>query len=178
MSNPKKPIVIKIMTSGEGGVGKTSYLHSYMKDQYDPKLRLTIGVQFFRKRYDINGKIYEIVIWDLGGQDQFRFLLNNFILGIKGAFFMFDMTNLGSLNRIDNWLEILYRYKKVPILLIGTKFDLIKTDIEKINSVNRIAIEVKERYGFINYFYTSAKEEINIETSFEYFMDFLMEKID
>ena len=48
-SQPKQKIAYKIITAGDGGVGKTTLLHRYIEGQFLVDTKMTIGVGFFQK---------------------------------------------------------------------------------------------------------------------------------
>ncbi|GAH39257.1 unnamed protein product, partial [marine sediment metagenome] len=87
-----KPRVLKIITTGEGGVGKTTLLHRYVEGIFLADTKMTLGVEFFLKELDLDGNKILLQIWDFGGQERFRFLLQNYIMGAKGALLLFDLT--------------------------------------------------------------------------------------
>ena len=86
---PKK-FIMKILTAGEGGVGKTKLLHRYVEGKFSGETKMTIGVEFFLKEVMIDGQQCALQLWDFGGQERFRFLLENYVLGAKGALLLFD----------------------------------------------------------------------------------------
>ncbi|MBY8982818.1 MAG: hypothetical protein KGD57_07710, partial [Candidatus Lokiarchaeota archaeon] len=51
-----KPIILKVLTAGEGGVGKTTLLRRYVDGIFMADTRMTIGVEFFLKELIIEGK--------------------------------------------------------------------------------------------------------------------------
>ena len=96
----------KIITIGDGGVGKTTMLHRYKEGEFKDDTQMTYGVDFFVKELEIEGTKLLLQIWDLGGQDQFRFLHNERALGIKGGIFMFDLTRIDTLGMIEEWISL------------------------------------------------------------------------
>jgi GTP-binding nuclear protein Ran len=81
----------KIIAAGDGGVGKTTMFRKYITGQFDFETKMTIGVEIFNKDHVIeNGRIAALQLWDFGGQERFRFFLDNFVLGANGVFLMFD----------------------------------------------------------------------------------------
>jgi small GTP-binding protein len=117
--------VLKIMVAGEGGVGKTTLLLKYVSGVFHRDTSMTIGIQFHEKMMKYNGKEYKLQLWDLGGQDRFRFLLPSFTIGAKGALLLYDITCMASLDTLEEWANICRTHdKRIPILLCGTKVDL------------------------------------------------------
>ncbi|MBD3211622.1 MAG: GTP-binding protein [Candidatus Lokiarchaeota archaeon] len=159
-----KPIVLKVLTAGEGGVGKTTLLHRYVEGKFEANTKMTIGVEFFLKEVNIEGKNIMLQLWDFGGQERFRFLLKSYTSGAKGALLMFDLTRPLTLDRIGQWIEICRSDNdQLPILFLGTKNDL-KDEI----SVNEEYVEeLMEQYDLIDYLKISSKTGENVRKSFE-----------
>jgi len=165
--------VYKIITAGEGGVGKTTLLHRYIHDRFEVNLQMTIGVEFFKKNVESENGLYELVIWDFGGQEQFRKILNVYASGLNGALLMFDLSNIKrTLRNLDFWWTLLNRWGKVPIILIGTKHDIINE--KQYDLYKHLIDEARERYEFIDYIQTSSKTGLNIDEVF----NVLIEKIE
>jgi small GTP-binding protein len=164
----------KIVTAGEGAVGKTTFLHKYTTGNFVVDLKVTIGVEFFSKTLERDGKFYQIVIWDFGGQDQFRNLLKTYIKGTAGALFMIDLREVHrSLKNIEDWWNILNKDKDIPVILIGAKYDLIEQDSYKIQKTT--IDEVLEKYSFIDYKETSSKSGLNIGSCLDELLNKLIE---
>ncbi|MFX1383459.1 MAG: Rab family GTPase [Promethearchaeota archaeon] len=159
-----KQIVHKIVTAGEGGTGKTTLLHRYINDCFKSDLKMTIGVDFFVKTIihdDIN---HSLQIWDFGGQERFRFMMESYVMGAKGALLLIDLTRLGTLKHIDEWVQILRKFESnLPILLVGTKLDL----EDKISIDDDYALTFVEKYQFSGYLKISSKTGENVELTFD-----------
>ncbi len=82
----------KIVVGGDGGVGKTTLLHRFVTGSFEETTHMTIGVQFHNKELHIADFDVTLSVWDLGGQDRFRFILPSYVLGAKGALLLFDLT--------------------------------------------------------------------------------------
>ncbi|MFX1315340.1 MAG: GTP-binding protein [Promethearchaeota archaeon] len=158
-----KPIVLKVITAGEGGVGKTTLLHRYVEGKFLADTKLTIGVQFFLKELKINGQRVSLQLWDFGGQERFRFLLKNYVVGAKGALLMFDLTRPITLENLNQWVEICRdENSELPIIFLGTKLDL--TNLITVN--DEFAIFYKEKYNLFDYLKVSSKTGENVNLAF------------
>ncbi len=123
---PKPDNLLKIMVAGEGGVGKTTLLLKYVSGVFHRDTSMTLGIQFHFKKIINNGKEYELQLWDLGGQDRFRFLLSSFTIGARGALLLYDVTCMASLDSLEEWATLCRTHnRRIPILLCGTKVDLV-----------------------------------------------------
>jgi len=166
--------VFKILVSGDGAVGKTTLLRKYVDGTFDESSITTIGVDFFIKQV-----IYENVgyctlqIWDLGGQERFRHLLESFIMGAKGALLLFDLTKMPKIDNILSWVNMVRMHDfDLPIILVGTKLDL----EEFIAVEDESAKAIKNAFNMIEYVKTSSKTGTNVELVFDLMAQELMKK--
>ena len=169
-----KPIILKVLTAGEGGVGKTTLLRRYVDGIFMADTRMTIGVEFFLKELIIEGKNVALQLWDFGGQERFRFLLDAYAAGARGALVMFDLTRPLTLDRIDEWIRICRSgNSKVPILFLGTKMDL----DNDISVDDNYVSELIEKYNFLDYIKVSSKTGENVHKSFEMLSTEILKKL-
>jgi len=160
---PKK-FILKILTAGEGGVGKTTLLHRFVEGQFSAETKMTIGVEFFLKETQIDGQQCTLQLWDFGGQERFRFLLESYVLGAKGALLMFDLTRPFTLNNLEQWVNIVRRSDpNLPIIFLGTKNDL----TEEIMINDEYAQSVKDQFNLFEFLRISSKTGENVQESFE-----------
>ena len=167
-------IMIKIITTGEGQVGKTSFLYRYMTNSFSERTVNTIGVEFFGKLLKIEEVKCNAIIWDFGGQHQFRNFQDTYVKGANGAFFMFDLTREKTLIHIREWVTLIRKAGEIPLLLIGTK-----SDLKKRREVSDTTIKLLlDDYGFFAYVETSAKTGENINLGFELLVKKVLEVKD
>ena len=168
MTNPDPSQIraaFKIVTAGDGGVGKTTLLHRYVENEFIFDTKMTIGVGFFQKFVNVGElKNISLQLWDFGGEEHFRAFLDSYMLGAAGAILMFDLTRPKTLNKLDEWVSIIRKYdKNLPVMFLGGKLDL----TEFIGITDDIALEMKDKYEFLDYLRVSSKENHNIEKAFE-----------
>ncbi|NMC06091.1 MAG: GTP-binding protein, partial [Candidatus Lokiarchaeota archaeon] len=128
----------KIVVAGTGGVGKTTLLHRYIHHTFLEDSKLTVGVQFHTQELVRQGMRVNMVLWDLGGQKRFRFIQGDYIKGASAAFILFDMADPLTLeNARDEWISMIRRFTtaSIPIVLVGTKMDLVSEDMLRSTSV-------------------------------------------
>jgi small GTP-binding protein len=160
------PIVLpscKILVGGEGGVGKTSILYRYINNGFTANMQMTIGVQLHtRVVVRDDGTKANLVFWDLSGQERFRFMLQNYCGGASGAFILFDMYEVDTLGKIEEWFQLFKSHlpKGAPIILVGTKKDLLTP--EQVEQVNDAALQWCHYFGCDNYLPTSSKTGENV----------------
>jgi len=169
---PQK-FILKILTAGEGGVGKTTLLHRYVEGKFSANTRMTIGVEFFLKETEINGNQCTLQLWDFGGQERFRFLLESYVLGAKGAMLMFDLTRMSSLGNLEQWLNIVRKGDpNLPILFLGTKLDL----EDEIQVDDDYAQSFLNEYNLIDFLKISSKTGENVSQAFEILTKKILER--
>ncbi len=164
MNMSQKPIVLKVLTTGEGGVGKTTLIHKYVEGKFRIDTKMTIGVEFFTKYLTLDGRLIALQLWDFGGQQQFRFMLNAYAKGAKGALLMFDLTRYFTLKNLGEWADICRSWDPdIPILFLGTKADL----TEQLTVDDEYALEFKEKLKCFEFLKVSSKTGANVENAFE-----------
>ena len=156
---------IKVIVSGDGGVGKTSFLNRLINDSFDANNGLTKGVDFFSKDVQINGSEYNFVIWDFAGQRQFKRLLSDFVNGSFAAFILFDFSRFTTLEGVEEWINKLDKYGEIPIIILGSKNDVI--DLYEMKVFDDYISEIRRNHqNVIGYLKISSKTGFNIKEAF------------
>ena len=126
MSAVDEEAFFKIIIIGDGAVGKTSICTHITTKEFFSDYRLTVGCDFFIKKFYVNNVSVTLQIFDVGGQDHFARLRSAFAGGAKGIFLAFDITRRDSLFNLGDWLESVKDEldPQAPKVLIATKFDL------------------------------------------------------
>jgi small GTP-binding protein len=169
---PKK-FILKILTAGEGGVGKTTLLHRYVEGKFSAETKMTIGVEFFLKETVIDENQCTLQLWDFGGQERFRFLLESYVLGAKGALLMFDLTRMMSLENLQQWLNIVRKGDpNLPVLFVGTKLDL----VDEIQVDDDYANSFLKEFNLLGFLKISSKTGENVAEAFNYLTRTILEK--
>ena len=129
---------LKLILAGDGGVGKTTLVYKLIGKAQITKMTRGVEIETLTVKTE-DDKAIKVVCWDLGGQPQFRFFLEDFLGGADLALFVFDLTRYSSLRNLENdWVPMFQ--KEVPALkravIIGNKLDLGQTiDDEEIERV-------------------------------------------
>ncbi|MFX0056862.1 MAG: Rab family GTPase [Candidatus Hodarchaeota archaeon] len=169
---PKK-FILKILTAGEGGVGKTTLLHRFVEGRFSAETKMTIGVEFFLKELDVNDHHCTLQLWDFGGQERFRFLLESYVLGAKGALLMFDLTRPMTLENLEQWINICRKNDpNLPILFLGTKKDL----VDEITVDDNFALSFKDQFNLFDYLRVSSKSGENVQNAFNMITKKILER--
>ncbi len=155
-----KKFFFKTIIAGEGGVGKTTLLHQYIRGEFRPEVQSTIGSNFFVKYVKIPqaNNIITLQIWDLAGQARFRWVRQAFYKGTRGIVYMFDLTHYESFEKLNFWKEEIESTVGIqPSILVGNKLDLLETEIRgvpldesntlKANLVSCAYVETSAKFG-------------------------------
>ena len=166
-------VVLKILTGGDGGVGKTTLLHRYINNRFLFDTKMTLGVEIFTKAVQIEDIYVMLQLWDFGGQQQFRFMLDSYVMGAKGAIIMFDLTRPTTIGSLDEWINLVSKeYPKMPIMLVGGKADLFGDRMVKDDFLD----DIRSKYNFLEYLKTSAKTGDNVDKTFEILTEAIVKK--
>ena len=154
---------LKIMVLGESMVGKTSLITRYTNDKFGGRYLCTVGIDFQKKKIEKNGKRVLLQIWDTAGQERFRNVTKNYFHTSQGFVLAYDINNKESFEKVQFWIEEIKANseEKIKCILIGTKCDLDKREVSEEEGQN-----LGEQYGY-KFLETSAKENINIDETFE-----------
>jgi small GTP-binding protein len=157
-------------------VGKTSFTKRYCYNIFNPSERLTIGVDFHVKLIELHDKRIKLQIWDIGGEERFRFLLPTYCLGANAAFLLYDITRPQTLDNINEWTNIVHQKAgNVPIMLVGSKIDLGK---EQRKISREFGIQIAEKNKMASFAEISSKTGQNVTKTFEVLTELTLEKTE
>jgi Ras-related protein Rab-11A len=168
--------VFKVILIGPGAVGKTSLLHRFVEDKFSFRYKLTIGADFLSKVIQKNDDTVKLQIWDIGGQERYKFLRSSFFDGANGALIVFDLSRWHTFEDLDDWLTDLREYAgaNTPFAVIGNKVDLIDKRDELYERENAEVFAKKEDTFYIE---TSAKTGEKVEKAFLNLMEKMIKNI-
>ena len=165
--------VIPINVLGATNVGKTSLIQQYTNQYYETNTLSTIGYEFKMKnikiKIDNEEKNLKLKIWDTSGQEIY---FEQALISLKnclGALIIYDITDKKTFDNVDNWIDNIYNVKdkkKFPLILIGNKIDLKDERIISFDEGKNKA----SNYN-IDFYESSAKENIYVEESFQHLID-------
>jgi len=164
----------KILLLGDASVGKTSFTKRYCYNIFNPSERLTIGVDFHVKTIELNEKRIKLQLWDVGGEERFRFLLPTYCLGANAAFLLYDITRPNTLDNISEWITIVkQKAGPIPIMLVGSKLDLEKSQ----RQIERdYGIQIAEKNDMASFVEISAKDNVNVDDAFKVLSELTLER--
>lgn len=114
----------KVILFGDSNAGKEQLVQRFLTNLFKSDIKMTIGVDFEVKSLVVADKKIKLHIWDVGGEERFRFLLPTYVRGANGALFIYDVSNSSTLAHIDDWFlvakrEIKSEREEFPILVVG-----------------------------------------------------------
>lgn len=168
---------LKIIVAGAGGVGKTTLVHRFLSGQF-LKFSMTIGVSFQTHTITLeDDKTAKLIIWDLGGQERFRQMsvFESYCIGAHGIILALDLTSaVRTLQELSIWADIVRKgAPNAPIVLIGTKSDLIIDDFDLPQDLLDLFIQETNIQGF---FETSSLTGKNVQETFIHLVDLILKQ--
>ena len=154
---------IKVMLLGESQTGKTSFIQRYVKNNFSLGYITTVGIDFQVKILTSNDKNIKLQIWDTAGQERFKNITKNYFQSSDGFIVAYDITSRNSFVNVSTWLKEITNNapEDTKKILIGTKCDLTNREVSTEEGQN-LASENK-----MQFFETSAKNDINVKETFE-----------
>jgi small GTP-binding protein len=163
-----KKLKTKVCLVGQQGVGKTSLVRRFVRDEFDDRYISTLGVKTSKKEMTVpllgKGSLdVHLAIWDFMGQEGFRDLLKEaYFTGARGILAVADLTRRPSLEALGPWIETVRSVAgNIPLVLAMNKSDLSDHAVYPADEVAQFATT----YG-APYLLTSAKTSSNVEAAF------------
>jgi small GTP-binding protein len=155
--------LLKIILTGESGVGKTNFLSQFVRQNFNANAKTTIGVECATKTFQVNGQTVKAQIWDTAGQERFRAITSTYYHGAHGVLVLYDITNSLSFSQVPRWLAELDKYGEQDVvkMLIGNKADLEESRSVTLAEAQKLA--EKEHLLFME---ASAKTAANVNEAF------------
>jgi len=136
---------VKIITIGDGGVGKTSILVTYSTENFPTKHVPTV-FDNFEDDVVVEGEKIVMELWDTAGQEEYD-RLRPICYKDCGCFIIcYSINNLDSLKNIRRkWIPEIEKFcPGVPFIIVGTKRDLRGTehDLVPFDDAKKMVAEV------------------------------------
>ncbi|KAL8224141.1 hypothetical protein R6Q57_019616 [Mikania cordata] len=160
-----KNLRVKLVLLGDSGVGKTCIVLRFVRGQFDPTSKVTVGASFLSQTIALqDSTTVKFEIWDTAGQERYAALAPLYYRGAAVAIIAYDITNPDSFHKAQHWVKELQKHGSPDIVLalVGNKADL--QDKRKVSVQDGIDFAEKNRMFFIE---TSAKTADNINQLFE-----------
>lgn len=115
----------KIVTLGDGRVGKTSLIMKFVDKTFEESTSPTINASYLEKEVLVNNTSVRLLIWDTAGQERYKALAPNYYRQAKGAILVYDITDKSSFDRVKHWVKELTSQadKNINIIIAANKSD-------------------------------------------------------
>jgi small GTP-binding protein len=170
----------KIVLTGDSFVGKTTIRKRAMGEHFAEEYISTVGADFSSYKLKLGDLTIGFQVWDLAGQDKYKYIRSSFYGGATGCFLVFDVTNPKSMKNLSSWVDEAIRYSNGTIeifIICANKIDL--------KSRREITREMGEKYAQAlressglqcEYIETSALTGENIDVAFDMMAKCLLER--
>ena len=123
---------IKVILLGDCGVGKTNIISRYINDEFKDSILSTSGANYVVKSIDLDGKNYQLNIWDTAGQEAYRSVTKMFIQDSQILILCYSIIEHKTFEDLDFWYNLAIEIvgKDIILGIAGNKSDLF--EIEKV----------------------------------------------
>nr|ABD65430.1 Rab3 [Suberites domuncula] len=172
--DPNFDYMYKVLIVGNSGVGKTAFLVRYCDDTFSPSFVATVGIDFKVKSLFRQDKRIKLQIWDTAGQERYRTITTAYYRGAMGFILMFDLTNEESFLAVKGWSSTIkdMSWENSQMVLVGNKSDLTESRVIS----KEQGLDLAQSLG-VDYYETSAKDDLNVKQTFETLVDLISEKM-
>ena len=156
--NENNILNFKIITVGDGSVGKTSIIRRLVYNNFLENTLNTVGMNMAHYKITLqNNKIINLTIVDTAGQERYKSLGKKYFANADGILFVFAHDNLESFENIKDWMKIFEESSSsridIPKFLVGNKNDL-ESEVDE-----NLIDEFLNKNKSFKYKSTSAKKE-------------------
>ncbi|RDD37598.1 Ras-related protein Rab-32 [Trichoplax sp. H2] len=179
-STEKKEHLFKIIVVGSKFTGKTSIIRRYVHQYFSENYKATIGVDFALKVINWDAEtVIKLQLWDIAGQDNYEKMTRVYFKDAVGAVVVYDITDTKTFESTKKWKDdvdnkvFLPDGSTVPVVLLANKCD--KAKIGDHNDPEYLDKFIQDN-GYIKWFETSAKTNVNIDKAFRSLVEEIYEK--
>jgi len=125
--------LIKVVLTGDSGVGKTCLMVRFVKDEFESSTKATIGMDFCTRNLNVDvlqaseSSVVQkltVQVWDTAGQEQFQSLTSTYYRKAGGVMIMYDATNRKSFESLPRWIKDVDDHSEgVVKMIVATKAD-------------------------------------------------------
>ena len=151
-------ITIKILIVGEPGVGKSNFISRFIDNKFMSTNLSTVCFNSNYKTLNFGNKNIIVQLWDSAGKFAYKSITQSLFNRVHGIIILYDITNLNSFLKVENWIKIIEQEnKKLIYEIAGNKCDLEDLRNVDINEGKNLGNKYR-----VNFYEVSAKKNINI----------------
>ncbi|RVW74173.1 Ras-related protein RABF1 [Vitis vinifera] len=101
-----KNLRVKLVLLGDSGVGKSCIVLRFVRGQFDPTSKVTVGASFLSQTIALqDSTTVKFEIWDTAGQERYAALAPLYYRGAAVAVVVYDITSPESFNKAQYWVK-------------------------------------------------------------------------
>lgn len=153
----------KVCLLGDFGVGKTSLVQRFVKNEFSEKYLTTVGVKMDTKLISVNNELnVKLIIWDIAGENSLNKVSQTYLRGAAGILLVVDGTRSHTLDcALNIKRDVLELLGDIPFVILINKADLSASQWEITDShIEQLAAQQEQ------VFFTSAKTGAQVEEAF------------
>ncbi|KAJ6720237.1 DRAB5-RELATED [Salix viminalis] len=106
----------QLVLLGDSGVGKSCIVLRFVRGQFDPTSKVTIGASFLSQTIALqDSTTVKFEIWDTAGQERYAALAPLYYRGAAIAFIVYDITSPETFNKAQYWVKTRFMQIKFEI---------------------------------------------------------------
>jgi len=120
-SGEDKPLEMKIVVLGIGGVGKSALTFRFIQNKFMESYNPTIE-DSYRKNFKLDGRNIVLDILDTAGQEEYMELREVYMRGGEGFLVVYSIVDQKSFNEVTEFRSRILRVKDtstVPMVIVG-----------------------------------------------------------
>jgi small GTP-binding protein len=115
----------KICMLGGFSVGKTSLVKRYVESVFSETYLTTVGVKIDKKTVNIDGRVVNLILWDVAGEDEVSTIRMTYLRGCAGYVLVADGTRPSTLEVARSLRQrVEADHGPLPFVLLLNKIDL------------------------------------------------------
>lgn len=124
--------VVKVAMVGAGGTGKTTIASRLVTGRFvETMMTAGLGIETWSLvDQECDGEI-KATIFDLGGQEQFRFFQSSLLKGTQVVLLVVDLTRFRTLIEIDEWIDLIPHVSPDMWVLVANKLDAVDKSLSE-----------------------------------------------
>ena len=155
----------KLVLLGDSGVGKTSLLRQFRREEFQFEHAPTVGLENYKVESTIGEVQIKVRLWDKSGESTFGMLSKAYFKAGKGALIVYDVTSRESFDSVGKWVNVVRaEIPECPLVLCGNKTD---APADEVNVTDAEAQEACTKYGILGVVEVSAKTGDNVQAVWE-----------
>lgn len=160
---------LKIVVVGDGAVGKTCLLISYVQGTFPTDYIPTIFENYVTNIEGPKGQVVELALWDTAGQEEYSRLRPLSYTNADVLMICYSVGSKTSLRNVEDlWFpEVKHFCPSAPIMLVGLKSDLYEADDLSELVDPKAADSLAQRLGAFTHLQCSARLKDNVNEVFE-----------